>query len=141
MTEIEAWTRAAMSIIAPISEQKCTGTTTKKTCQELGITGRGACLRCQAKHFRENGVPAPAGGWKEPKEKGLGQGRGTRFCAENKVGSSSIDLVQIETNEGTFDIAYDTFKELFHLEVEPGDEVAFEVKASAIKETECEVPR
>ena len=53
------WQTRAMSIIAPLSEGLCNGNAeleTPKDCIDVGITGSSACLRCRAKHFRENSV-------------------------------------------------------------------------------------
>ncbi len=50
-----AWQTRAVGIISPLSETPCTGVNPPaKSCLDLGITGHSACLRCKAKHLREN---------------------------------------------------------------------------------------
>lgn len=55
--------------------------------------------------------------------------RATRFHAENKGKSMSVDLVVLETNEDTFEISYEAFKEVFELYIPKNDEIEFIVRA------------
>ncbi len=68
--------------------------------------------------------------------------RATRFCAETKGKSQSIDLVVVDTESGDeVMMSYEAFKSIFGQSMMNGKEVCFEVRTNQIKESECEVPR
>lgn len=70
------------------------------------------------------------------------QARAARFYAENKAKSSEIDIVQVETVWGEFEIGYEPFVRLFGLEIKKGGEICFEIKGvTVIPEKECVVAR
>lgn len=69
------------------------------------------------------------------------QARAQRYYAENKEGSSWMDVVCVETDEGGFEMSYDAFRNFFDLEIPKGREIAFEVSAKQVKEKNCKLPR
>ena len=69
------------------------------------------------------------------------QARATRFYAEVKDGSASIDMVEVDTATGQFSIGYEHFVAFFGLEIRKGHEIAFAVKATVLPERKCTVPR
>lgn len=71
----------------------------------------------------------------------MAQARATRFYAENKGGSARCDLVAMDTSDGEFNLSYDNFLALFDISIPKGEEVAFEVSAKLIEESECKLPR
>ena len=71
----------------------------------------------------------------------MAQGRAIRYYAEQKGGSSSLDVVEVTTMMGTFQMGYEQFNALFGLEIQKGGDIAFSVeKAYRLKSEECEVP-
>jgi hypothetical protein len=71
----------------------------------------------------------------------LGHMRVTRYYAENKIKSGSIDVAEIDTTEGVTQMSYDIFEQLFQVALKKGEEQAFAVTCVAIKDEECMVPR
>ena len=66
--EFKAWQKRAMHIIAPVGDGFCTNNReplTPRSCLDDGITGSSACLRCKAKHLRENPKVTPSKGGSE----------------------------------------------------------------------------
>jgi hypothetical protein len=71
----------------------------------------------------------------------MGQARVTRYCAYAEGGSSSIDMVVIETEEGSSEMAYSNFENLFGIRVGSGKCLSIEVDAKAIPDSDCTVAR
>jgi len=75
------------------------------------------------------------------KESVMGHMRSTRFYSELKDGSACSDLVSVDTEAGSFDMAYETFVALFGIDIQKQEEVSVIVHAKEIPDEQCKVPR
>ena len=69
------------------------------------------------------------------------QARATRYYAEANGGASYIDVVEVQTAAGEFEMSYEQFIEFFQMEIKKGHEVAFEINSTKIPEAKCDLAR